>query len=125
MKKIIPIILLTTISGCSILGGYTPQISPVEVNRVSMQIPMYHPPMPDGVTMQDIKWKVLTPTIMKEYLELVEEGKAPELAYYALSPDDYKTLSYNTAEMKAYIIKVISIVEYYRDLEKEIEQLND
>lgn len=127
MKNLIIIALLTINTSCSTLFGfgYKPQIDPVTVNRVNMQIPMYHPPLPDGVKMQDIKWKVLTPSIMREYLDLVEEGKAPELAYYALTPDDYKTLSYNTAEMKAYMIKIISIVEYYRDLEKEIEQLND
>lgn len=121
MKKIATIIALLTISGCSLLGGYQPQISEVQVNRATMNIPLYHPPMPDGVDMQQIKWRVLTPDIMREYLDLVDQGLAPELAYYALTPDDYKTLSYNTAEMKAYMLKIISIVEYYRDLEKELE----
>jgi len=121
MKKIATIIALLTISGCSLLGGYQPQISEVQVNRATMNIPLYHPPMPDGVDMQQIKWRVFTPDIMREYLDLVDQGLAPELAYYALTPDDYKTLSYNTAEMKAYMLKIISIVEYYRDLEKELE----
>ena len=127
MKNLIIIALLTINTSCaSLFGlGYKPQVAPVEVKRATMNIPLYHPPLPDGVKMQDIKWKVLTPSIMREYLELVEEGKAPELAYYALTPDDYKTLSDNTAEMKAYMVKIISIVEYYRDLEKEVEQLND
>jgi hypothetical protein len=70
----------------------------------------------------DIDWEVLTPELMAEYLELVESGNAPRQAYYALSTKDYENLSVNTAEQKRYIKQVLSIIEYYRELDKQEEE---
>lgn len=56
---------------------------------------------------------------MSEYLQLVEEGKAPRKAYYALSSQDYENLSVNTAEQKRYIKQILTVIEYYRSLDEE------
>ena len=80
---------------------------------------MYHPPMPLEVNMQDLTWRVLTPALMAEYLKLVEEGKAPPEAYYALSTQGYESLSMNMAELKRYITNVLAIIKYYREQAKE------
>ena len=62
---------------------------------------------------------------MAEYLKLVEEGNAPRQAYYALSTKDYENLSVNTAEQKRYIKQVLSIIEYYRELDKQENEDED
>ena len=101
--------------GCSLL----PRTPPVEVKTITLPAPMYHPPMPIEVNMQDVTWSVLTPALMSEYLKLVEEGRAPPEAYYALTTSGYESLSMNMAELKRYVTNVLSIVRYYREQDKQ------
>lgn len=100
---------------CSLL----PSTQQVEVKTIVLPAPMYHPPMPLEVNMQDLTWRVLTPQLLDEYLKLVKEGKAPPEAYYALSTQGYQSLSMNIAELKRYITNVLAIIKYYRDQDKE------
>ena len=118
MKKLlISISLLITVSGCSLL----PTVKPIEVNTIALPAPMYHPPLPMEIQAVNVEWKVLTPEIMAEYLQLVEEGKAPAVAYYALTTQNYENLSINMAEINRYTKNILSIIEYYKDYEKEID----
>ncbi len=123
MKNLLLISLTFLMCSCSLL----PRTPPVEVKTITLPAPMYHPPMPLEVNMQDLTWRVLTPELMAEYLKLVEEGKAPPEAYYALSTQGYESLSMNMAELKRYITNVLAIIEYYREQDKEapVEQEND
>ena len=115
MKQLlISISLLIAVSGCSLLPT-----KPVEVNTISLPAPMYHPPLPMEIQAVDVEWKVLTPEIMAEYLQLVEEGKAPAVAYYALTTPQYENLSMNMAEITRYTKNILSIVEYYKQYDKE------
>ena len=56
---------------------------------------------------------------MEEYLANVEKGEAPAMAFYTLSTKDYQNLSMNTADQKRYLKEILSIVEYYRSLDKK------
>lgn len=120
MKKLILtskyLILLTLVTSCSIIPSQT---KPVEIVTIAKPAPLYHPPLPMELQLVDIDWEVLTPELMAEYLKLVESGNAPRQAYYALSTKDYENLSVNTAEQKRYIKQVLSIIEYYRELDKQ------
>ena len=119
MKNLLLISLAICLGGCSLFQPRTP---PVEVKTITLPAPMYHPPMPLEVNLQDIKWRVLTPEVMEEYLQLVKEGKAPVEPYYALSTQGYESLSMNMAELKRYVTNVLAIIEYYREQDKTIEQ---
>ena len=119
MKNLLLISLVICLSGCSLFQPRTP---PVEVKTITLPAPMYHPPMPLEVNLQDIKWRVLTPEVMEEYLQLVKERKAPVEPYYALSTQGYESLSMNMAELKRYVTNVLAIIEYYREQDKTIEQ---
>ena len=115
MKQLlISISLLIAVSGCSLIPT-----KPVEVNTIALPAPMYHPPLPLEIQAVDVQWKVLTPEIMAEYLQLVEEGKAPAVAYYALTTPQYENLSMNMAEITRYTKNILSIVEYYKQYDKE------
>ena len=122
MKKILTISLIIgfslMISACSLLE---PRTAPVEVKTITLPAPMYHPPMPLEVSLQDIKWRVLTPDVMEEYLQLIKEGKAPAEPYYALSTQGYESMSMNMAEIKRYITNVLAIIEYYREQDTKTE----
>ena len=100
-----------------------PQVKPIAVVTIPEPAPIYHPPLPLELQMLDIEWRVLTPDIMADYLKLLESGSAPPQAYYALTTKNYEGLSLNMAEQKRYLKQIISIVEYYRELDAKEEKL--
>ena len=116
MKKLAILISFCLLaSGCSLMRQ---AVKPIEVVNIEERPPMFHPPLPMEMQMMEFDWEVLTPEIMQEYLTLVEEGKAPRQAYYALTTKDYENISNNMAEIKRYTRDILAIVEYYRDLDE-------
>ncbi len=109
------LILGLLISGCSIL----PKAKPVEVRTIAEVPPMYHPPLPLEMQLVDVKFEILTPELMQEYLDLVKEGKAPAKPYYALTTQQYENLSTNMAEITRYTNNILSVVKYYREYDKK------
>ena len=107
--------LFTVLGGCALL----PRTAPVDVNTIALPAPMYHPPLPMEIQGVEVEFEVLTPEIMAEYLKLVEEGKAPAVAYYALTTKNYENLSMNMAEVTRYVKQILSVVEYYRNYDKD------
>ena len=112
---------LFVLGGCSIL----PKAQPVDVRTIAEIPPMYHPPLPLEIQGVPVKWKVLTPEIMEEYLALVKEGKAPAMPYYALTTQQYENLSVNIAEITRYTKNILSIVEYYRNYDQPKKENSD
>ncbi len=68
---------------------------------------------------------MLTPETMQEYLDDLADGNAPTNAYYGLSTKGYENLSSNMAEVKRYIRQVLNIIQYYRNLDEELEDESD
>jgi predicted transcriptional regulator len=122
--KLLPILLL---SGCGLIGRepYIPETKPVEVVKVIKPAAVYHPALPNAISTLPVEWKVLTPQTMQEYLDDLEEGNAPTNAYYGLSTKGYENLSTNMAEVKRYIRQVLTIVQYYKNLDEELEDESD
>lgn len=112
---------LFVLGGCSIL----PKAQPIDVRTIAEIPPMYHPPLPLEIQGVPVKWKVLTPEIMEEYLALVKEGKAPAMPYYALTTQQYENLSVNMAEITRYTKNILSIVEYYRNYDQPKKENSD
>tara|TARA_R100001369_G_scaffold61035_1_gene87858 strand:+ start:38 stop:433 length:396 start_codon:yes stop_codon:yes gene_type:complete len=111
------VLLLT---GCSTLGGMfgkaaVPVVAPVEVVTITVPAPMYHPPLPEGLTPAEIKWIILNTGIMREYIENYDAGNAPAVAYYALTAQAYESLANNLAAIRRYIKQNLHIIKYYRD----------
>ena len=119
--KILLFLTLLLVSGCSILGSSRdiPEVKPVEVVTVVKKAPTYHPPLPNRINTRPVEWRVLTPTIMDEYLTDLKEGNAPTNVYYGVSPAGYENLSINMAEIKRYIRQALSIITYYKELDEE------
>ena len=118
IKSTILISLLFVITNCSMM----PSAKPVEVRTIAEPVPLYHPPLPLEVGLVDIDWEILTPDLMREYLEDYENGSAPAIAYYSLTSKEYENLSMNMAEIKRYLRDTLSIVKYYRDYDKKDNQ---
>lgn len=112
---------LLTLSACSLFQFGGAKTKPIEVVNIEERPPMFHPPLPMEMQMVNFDWEILTPDIMREYLQLIEEGKAPRQAYYALTTKDYENISNNMAEIRRYTRDILAIVEYYRSLDDEEE----
>jgi len=111
------VLLLT---GCSTLGGMfgkaaVPVVAPVKIVTITEPAPMYHPPLPEGLTPAEIKWIILNTGIMREYIENYDAGNAPAVAYYALTAQAYESLANNLAAIRRYIKQNLHIIKYYRD----------
>ena len=119
--KLSLLLLLLLVSGCSMLGSKRdiPEVKPVEVVTIVKKAPMYHPPLPNNISVVPIEWTVLNPELMQEYLDDLNEGNAPTNVWYALTTKGYENLSMNMAEVKRYLRQVISILKYYRELDAE------
>ena len=109
------------LSGCSTLGGLfggspaVPVVAPVEIVTITEPAPMYHPPLPEGVTPAEIEWIVLNPSVMREYISSYDEGNAPAVAYYGLTNQAYENLANNLADIRRYIRQTLNIIQYYRE----------
>ena len=128
MKKLLLIsFLLVFLTGCETFSLFKQQeqTKPVEVITIAKREKMYHPPLPMELQFADIDWAVWTPELMKEYLVLIESGEAPIVAYYALTSKEYENLSNNMAEVKRYTKNLLSIVKFYRDYDKEEEEVTE
>ena len=120
MTKWLLLISLIWLQGCSTIGGLfgeaaVPEVKPVEVITITKPAPMYHPPLPESIIPAEVKWVVLNPSIMREYIENYDTGDAPAIAYYGLNAQNYESLSNNFSEIKRYIRQVLNIIKYYRD----------
>ena len=125
--KILTFLILLLVSGCSILGSKRdiPEVAPVEVVTVVKKAPIYHPPLPNQIDPVPVEWTVLTPELMQEYLDDLNEGNAPTNAWYSLTTKGYENLSTNMAEVKRYLRQALSILKYYRELDKEEPEANE
>jgi len=121
MKILLTASLIILMAGCSIFPFGGNKTKPIEVVNIAERPPMFHPPLPMEMQLVGVDWEILTPEILQEYLRLVEEGKAPRQAYYALTTKDYENISNNMAEIRRYTRDILAIVEYYRSLDDEEE----
>ena len=125
--KILLLLALILVSGCSILGSSRdiPEVKPVEVVTVVKQAPTYHPPLPNQIDPVPVEWTVLNPELMQEYLDDLNEGNAPTNVWYGLTTKGYENLSTNMAELKRYLRQVLSILKYYRELDDQETETNE
>jgi len=119
--KLLILSSILLLSGCSTLGNLfggspvVPIVAPVEIVTITVPAPMYHPPLPEGLTPAEIEWIVLNPSIMREYIQNYDAGDAPAVAYYGLTAQAYENLSNNLADVRRYIRQNLNIIQYYRD----------
>ena len=118
--KLLVLSSVLLLSGCSTLGGLfgkaaVPVVAPVEVVTITVPAPMYHPPLPEGLTPSQIEWIVLSPSIMREYISNYDAGNAPAVAYYGLTAQAYESLANNLADIRRYIRQNLNIIQYYRE----------
>ena len=100
-------------------------VKPVEVRKIAERPPMYHPPLPYPMSLSEVDWEIMTPELMEQYLQNLENGDAPRRAYYSLSSKEYENLSMDMAEITRWSKDILSIIKYYREYDKPDEKPNE
>jgi len=132
MKNLLILLLLLLINGCtsfSLFGekrvkSMAPETKPVEVVTVARTAPIYHPPLPEPIESATVEWRILSPDIMQQYLQNLEAGEEPRIAYYGLTSQGYENLSMTMGEVTRYLEQILHIVGYYKELDDEEEAAN-
>jgi len=101
------------LSGCS---WWQKIVKPVEVETRVESVKIFHPALPSEISLQNIKWKVLTPEILEKYVEDYKKGEVDPLVVYSLSVPDYQLLAENIAKIKKLLKDQQEIIIYYRSL---------
>ena len=132
MKILWILLLLLLINGCTSLSLFgdrkakamVPQTKPVEVITVARTAPIYHPPLPEPIESATVEWRILSPDIMQQYLQSLEAGDEPRVAYYGLTSQGYENLSMTMGEITRYLEQILHIVGYYKEIDDEEEAAN-
>ena len=130
MKNLLILLLLLSINGCtsfSLFGdrkekAMVPETKPVEVVTITRTAPIYHPPLPEAIESASLEWRILSPDIMQQYLDSLEAGEEPRIAYYGLTSQGYENLSMTMGEVTRYLEQILHIVGYYREMDEEEEE---
>jgi|TARA_R110000787_G_scaffold17535_2_gene54791 hypothetical protein len=122
MKNLLLISLSLMMASCSLMQS---SIKPVQVKSIAERPPMYHPPLPYPMSLSEVDWEIMTPELMEQYLQNLENGDAPRRAYYSLSSKEYENLSMDMAEITRWSKDILSIIKYYREYDKPKKDIKD
>ena len=98
-----------------------PETKPVEGVTIARTAPIYHPPLPEPIESSGLEWRILSPDIMQQYLQNLEAGEEPRIAYYGFTSQGYENLSMTMGEVTRYLEQILHIVGYYREMDEEEE----
>ncbi len=84
------------------------------VEYVEIETPIEIKGAPRPISMQEVRWWVVTEENMQSFLEKFTK-ETDETVYIAISVRDYENLSLNMAEIKRYLEQQKNIIVYYED----------
>ena len=114
-KGVIMVLLILVLTGCSLGGEKKIKIFSVEEPRAKL-----NHPMPDALTLEKIKWIVITSENASEvFAKLEKEGIDPVL--FGLTDKDYELLSKNFARIRAKLQETNNLLEEYKKYYEEQE----
>lgn len=113
-KLLLGLFAVLTLSGCGSLGL---TVRPIEITKDIEPLTVLHPPLPDGVTWEEVEFTVLTPDIMRELIARLDRGEIDEsrAVFAAITSKGYEHLSLNMAELKRFIADQKAVIMYYRE----------
>ena len=108
MNKIVAIALILFLTGCSIGGEKRIKLFAVEEPRQKLNLP---DPMP--LTLEDIRWIIITSENAEEvFKKLEEQGIDPVL--FGLTDKDYELLAKNFAQIRQKLQETNSLLQEYK-----------
>ena len=120
MKKHLTSLLLSltliSLIGCSSMGAREPrQIPEVKVITEEVSTTIFHPPLPQEVRLEDIRWMVITNDNIEEQITEAENLLGGDFVVFAMIPTDYENFAWNIQELRRFIRQQKEIILYYRE----------
>ena len=117
MSKIIALVLIVFLTGCSIGGEKKIKIFSVEKPRENLNFPM-----PTALELEQVKWIIITSENAEEVFKKLEEaGIDPVL--FGLTDKDFEMLAKNFAQIRQKLQETNNLLEeykkYYEGTERE------
>ena len=108
MSKIIALVLIVFLTGCSIGGEKKIKIFSVEKPREKLDYPM-----PTALELEQLKWIVITSKNAEEVFKKLEEaGIDPVL--FGLTDKDFELLAKNFAQIRQKLQETNNLLEEYK-----------
>jgi hypothetical protein len=112
-KGVILVLLILALTGCSIGGEKKIKIFAVEEPRAKLNLPE---PMP--LTLEDIRWIIITSANAEEVFKKLEEaGIDPVL--FGLTDKDYELLAKNFAQIRQKLQETNNLLDEYKKYYEE------
>jgi len=70
-----------------------------------------HPPPPNAIELKSVKFYVVSEKNLDKFLE---EVKASDGVFYAITPSGYENMSYNIQELRRYVKELQTVLLFYR-----------
>ena len=108
IKGALLVLIIVALTGCSIGGEKKIKIFSVEEPRAKLDYPM-----PDALTLEKVRWIVITSENAQEvFAKLEKEGIDPVI--FGLTDKDYEILSKNFAQIRAKLQETNNLLEQYK-----------
>ncbi len=119
MSKIIALVLIVFLTGCSIGGEKKIKIFSVEEPRAKLDYPM-----PTALELEKLKWIVITSANAEEVFKKMEEqGLDPVL--FGLSDKDFELLAKNFAQIRQKLQETTNLLEEYKKYYEDTAEDNN
>lgn len=100
--------LLLLLTGCSLFQTPPPAIK-TEFKRIQIEIKEH----PTPLDLKEIYWYVGTEETLDDFVDRLKTNTHDELAFYALSVQDYERMAINFSEITRYIKQQKELLNYY------------
>lgn len=115
--RMISIFAIALLTGCSIISKQPPPIQPEPIIKTVTEfktLDIYQPPLPSPISLEDVKFFVITEKNMEEKIKELERLQGGKFVLFGLTPQAYENMAYNLQEIRRYIQQQKEIILYYR-----------
>lgn len=118
LMKLLAASSLILLTGCSFLPSFSkpdPYVPPeIRVVTEQVKMPIYQPPLPGEIRMENVRWYVITEETLQEKMDEISNDLGGDFVVFAMTPQGYENMAYNMQELRRYILQQKEIIIYYR-----------
>lgn len=122
-RTISTLVIVGSLAGCSMLPRLSdpaPYVPPeVKVVTEQVRMPIYQPPLPAEIRLENVQWYVITENNLEEKIAEIESFIGGEFVVFAMTPQGYENMAYNMQEIRRYIRQQKEVILYYRSATQE------
>ena len=115
LRLLLILTLLISSTACSTFSAFNNRVKQLEIFAEPAErapIPTQPPPAP--VRLKDVQWYVVSEENLEDFKERITDRQGM-LVWYAITVNDYESLSVNLQEIRRYIVQQQELINYYEE----------